>query len=70
MGWELYQQYIKPHLCTFAVTAAGTYFVTPAILPSLASAPGNTAIKAALLSGLYAILGIAICEQANFLRFI
>lgn len=62
-----YDDYIRPNVCAFLITAAGIYFVTPMIVPMLSGIPivrslGYNA-RAALLGGSYAVGSVIACQQ-------
>lgn len=64
-----YDNYVKPNICAFGVTAAAMYFLTPILAPQLGSLPvvGNllqsTEARVSVLAGLYAGASIYLCQQ-------
>lgn len=65
---------VKPNLCAFAFTAAGVYFLTPILAPTVARIPvvGSLAPRAqeALLAGVYGVGSVSLCAQLGLAKFL
>jgi len=63
---DFYNKDIKPHLASFLLVAGGVYFLSPILLPKMASLPliGNSSelTKQALLAGTYSASSVMIAQ--------
>lgn len=68
---DLYNEYIKPSLCIFFTVAVMDFILDPMLGPILATTPvldglGMRGVDA-ILSGLYASVGIILCKDLQIL---
>lgn len=65
---------IKPNLCTFAITGASVYFLTPMLLPYTSRLPivGSLSVgaQAAMLAGGYAAGSMTVCKSLGLAKFL
>jgi hypothetical protein len=71
---DLFNTYIKPHLCSIIITGVGVYFVSPMVVPRLSSVPiinnlGRPA-QEALLAGLYAGSAMTVCDKTGLVSML
>ena len=65
--FNIYNNWIKPHIYVIGATAVGVYFLTPYVAPSLSSTFGLTVDASnALCAGAFAGVGVGILQMEKY----